>query len=111
MKRPDRDRFADDFFRFLEVERNASPRTVVNYRHALAEFRKTPNLPAWKELTPDHFRRYLLEVSNVTVGILEPVTITSPGSHNDLFVVAECAWGRCGVPRDLLPICEDNIDY
>jgi site-specific recombinase XerD len=61
LKRPIRDRFADDFFRFLEIERNASPRTLTNYRHALAEFRKTPNLPAWKELTADHFRRYLFE--------------------------------------------------
>jgi len=59
LKRPNRDRFADDFFRFLEVERNASPRTLTNYRHALAEFRKTPDLPDWKALTADHFRRYL----------------------------------------------------
>ncbi len=61
MKRPPRDRFADDFFRCLEVERNCSPRTVINYRHALAEFRKTVAEPAWKELTADHFRRYLFE--------------------------------------------------
>jgi site-specific recombinase XerD len=61
LKRTDRDRFVDDFFRFLEVERNASPRTVINYRHALSEFRKAPNLPAWKELTADHFRRYLFD--------------------------------------------------
>lgn len=63
MKRPNRDRFADEFFTFLEVERNASPRTLINYRHALAEFRQTPNLPGWKELTADHFRRYLFECS------------------------------------------------
>jgi len=61
LKRPDRDRLADDFFRFLEVERNASPRTITNYRHAVAQFRATPNLPAWKELTADHFRRYLFD--------------------------------------------------
>lgn len=61
MKRPDRDRLADDFFRFLENERNASPRTIENYRHALKQFRATPNLPTWKELTADHFRRYLFE--------------------------------------------------
>ena len=61
MKRPNRDRFADDFFRFLEIERNASPRTLINYRHALAEFGKTPNLPGWKELNADHFRRYLFD--------------------------------------------------
>lgn len=63
MKRPDRDRLADDFFRYLEIERNASPRTLINYRHALAEFRRTPDLPAWKELTADHFRRYLFACS------------------------------------------------
>ena len=61
MKRPNRDRFADEFFTFLEVERNASPRTVINYRHALEEFRKIPNLPGWKEITADHFRRYLFD--------------------------------------------------
>jgi site-specific recombinase XerD len=59
LKRPPRDRFADDFLRCLEVERNSSPRTVVNYRHALAEFRKAVPEPAWKELTSDDFRRYL----------------------------------------------------
>jgi len=63
LKRPNRDRFADEFFTFLEVERNASPRTVINYRHALEEFRKTPNLPGWKEITADHFRRYLFDCS------------------------------------------------
>ncbi|MDR3404874.1 MAG: tyrosine recombinase XerC [Chthoniobacter sp.] len=63
MKRPNRDRFADDFFRFLEVERNSSARTLINYRHALAQFRTTPNVPGWKELTPDHFRRYLFDCS------------------------------------------------
>jgi site-specific recombinase XerD len=61
LKRPNRDRYADDFFRCLEFERNNSSRTLVNYRHALAEFRKTPGLPAWKELNADHFRRYLFD--------------------------------------------------
>ncbi len=59
MKRPSRDRLLDEFFSYLEVERNASPRTVENYRHALAEFRKAVVTPGWKELTADHFRRYL----------------------------------------------------
>jgi len=61
LKRPARDRFADDFFRMLDVERNASPRTVTNYRHSLREFRKAQPEPAWKELNADHFRRYLFE--------------------------------------------------
>ena len=63
MKRPPRDRYADAFFQSLEVERNVSPRTLVNYRHALAEFRKTVPEPAWRELTADHFRRYLFALA------------------------------------------------
>jgi len=63
LKRPPRDRHADAFFQFLEVERNVSPRTLVNYRHALAEFRKAVPEPAWRELTADHFRRYLFACS------------------------------------------------
>ena len=59
---------------------------------------------------PD-FRRYLLEASDVTCGVVEPVTITSPDSYTDLFHVAHKAWDTYGVPRDLLPICEDNADF
>jgi len=58
-----RDRHADDFFKYMEVERNASPRTLTNYRHALAEFRKRVEEPGWMALTPDHFRRYLFDCS------------------------------------------------
>jgi hypothetical protein len=59
---------------------------------------------------PD-FRRYLLEGSDVVCGVLEPVTITRPESHTDLFKVVEMAWMGYGVPRELLPICEDNADF
>ena len=59
MKPPARDRLADAYFRFLEVERNVSPRTLILYRRALRDFRETVPEPSWKELTPDHFRRYL----------------------------------------------------
>ena len=59
---------------------------------------------------PD-FRRYLLEASDVVCGVLEPVTITRPESHTDLFKVAASAWDAYGVPRDLLPICEFNADF
>jgi len=61
LKRPQLDRFAEDFFRCLEVERNVSPRTLTNYRHALAAFRKSVPEPTWRELTAAHFRRYLFE--------------------------------------------------
>ena len=46
----------------MEVERNASARTVDIYRHALAGFRKAVATPGWKELTADHFRRYLFDI-------------------------------------------------
>ncbi len=59
MKRPQCDRLADDFFHHLEFERNAAPRTLQNYRYALAEFRAATPEPAWAELHADHFRRYL----------------------------------------------------
>ena len=59
MKRPARDRPADAFFKFLEFERNSSPRTLVNYRHALAHFRASVPSPGWHDLDADHFRRYL----------------------------------------------------
>jgi hypothetical protein len=57
------------------------------------------------------FRRYLLEVSNVNFGALEPVTLRPPDAHTDLLSVAEAAWDEMDVPRTLLPICEDNGDY
>jgi integrase/recombinase XerC len=53
------DPLSDAFFKFLEFERNSSRRTLVNYRHAIAEFRAHTAQPGWKELQPDHFRRYL----------------------------------------------------
>ena len=59
---------------------------------------------------PD-FRRYLLEVSDVVCGVTEPVTITAPEAHTDLHEVARSAWESYGVPRDVLPICEDNSDF
>lgn len=53
-----RDVFANDFLRYLEVERNASPRTVKAYAQALAAFR-AESKREWKEATADDFRDYL----------------------------------------------------
>jgi hypothetical protein len=60
---------------------------------------------------PSDFRRYLREASDVTYGTIEPVAITAPDAHTDLFKVARSAWDANRVPRDLLPICEDNADF
>ena len=43
--------------------------------------------------------------------ILEPALILPCQPHLDLFEIAESAWKQIGLPRDLLPIVEDNGDY
>jgi hypothetical protein len=58
---------------------------------------------------PD-YRKYLLQASDVVFGTKEPATITDAESHTYLPTVAEDAW-EMGVPKKLLPICEDNGDY
>ena len=55
------DRLAEAFLQSLEFERNASPRTLVNYEHALRQFREAQPGTEWLALTADHFRRYLFE--------------------------------------------------
>lgn len=60
MAAPDsRDPLAEEFLRFLEVERNLSPRTLSLYRQALIAFRSQNTSPPWKKCTADHFRDYL----------------------------------------------------
>ncbi len=56
-------------------------------------------------------RKYLLEASDVVVGAMEPVTIAPPTGHTDMVRVCEDAWEHMELPRELLPICEDNGDY
>jgi integrase/recombinase XerC len=64
------DRFTEQFLEHLEVERNVSPATLTNYRHALESFREGVPQPAWKELRADHFRRYLFE--QMKAGLAKP---------------------------------------
>lgn len=59
---------------------------------------------------PD-YREFLLEASDVVYGAKEPCTVTPDGGHTHLIAVATDAWEEMGVPRDLIPICEDNGDY
>lgn len=50
------------FLEHLEVERNASPRTVANYHYALALFHEREGTPAWRDCTADDFRAFLFEL-------------------------------------------------
>jgi site-specific recombinase XerD len=67
-----KDRLAEEYFKFLEFEKNSSPRTLVNYRHALARFKAQPNIPAWLDCDANHIRTYLFtcmknEMSRATI--------------------------------------------
>src|SRR6266496_225677 len=57
----DRDPLMEEFLRYLTNERNASPRTLKAYRHALTSFR-AENKTSWKKCTADDFRNYLFAV-------------------------------------------------
>ncbi len=56
-----RDPLAEEFLRYLGVERNASSRTLKAYRQALTAFR-TENKTPWKKCTVDDFRDYLFAI-------------------------------------------------
>lgn len=56
------------------------------------------------------FRDFLLNVSDVIYGSLEPVTAADPNSHTYLPEVASVAWAR-GVSREILPLCESGNGY
>lgn len=59
---------------------------------------------------PAEYREFLLTVSDVVYGSLEPATVTDPQSHTYLPELAAVAWDR-GLPRDLIPICEHQDNY
>ncbi len=61
-ERNSRDKLAEEFLRFLEVERNASARTVAVYRHALETLRAEREVRSWLKCSPDDFRDYLFNL-------------------------------------------------
>ena len=60
--RNSRDPLAEEFLRYLTVERNVSPRTLTAYRQALGDFRGRDKAPAWRNCRADDFRDYLFEL-------------------------------------------------
>jgi len=59
---------------------------------------------------PFELREFLLKVSDVVYGSIEPVTVADPHSHTYLPEVAATAWSL-GVSRELLPLCEAHGGY
>src|SRR5205085_2267691 len=56
-----KDSLAEEFLRYLAVERNVSPRTLKAYRQALDAFR-VQNQKPWKQCAADDFRDYLFAI-------------------------------------------------
>jgi integrase/recombinase XerC len=57
-----KDRLLERYLEYLEVERNASPRTVIAYRHALTKFKHfSDDKISWAECTAQQFRGFLLD--------------------------------------------------
>jgi hypothetical protein len=58
----------------------------------------------------EDFQEFMLTVSDVVYGSLEPVTASDPTSHTYLPEIAAIAWDA-GLPRDLVPLCEHQGNY
>jgi hypothetical protein len=100
---------------------------VLDLLDALAALRahdqpppRPPRLPSAAELDaieseigaaiPGDLRLYLMQASDVTVGTLEPITITDASAHTHLPGVLADARGM-GVPPHWFPFCMDNGDF
>lgn len=59
---------------------------------------------------PYDYKEFLLTVSDVICGSIEPATVADPQSHTHLPDIAAQAWD-IGVPRYLIPICEHRGNY
>ena len=59
---------------------------------------------------PDEYKQFLLEVSDIVCGSIEPATVTDSQSHTFLPEMAATAWD-VGLPREYIPICEHVDGY
>ena len=59
----------------------------------------------------DDYRKFLLEASDVFVGSINPLIITERGNHPDELSVALNKAREIGVPKEWLPMCEDNGNF
>lgn len=57
------------------------------------------------------YRRFLLQASDVVYGTLEPANVLPDSGYLNLVQMANDSWNEMDLPRNLLPVCEDNGDY
>jgi len=58
------DRFVEKFLSYLEIEKNYSPHTILNYKLDLNEFTKQLGSTSVKDVAYLHLRKYLAELRN-----------------------------------------------
>jgi integrase/recombinase XerC len=61
------DRHAEEFLRYLEAEKNASPQTIRTYRTSLEAFRKFRPVGTWTDLRAEDFRAWMLEMMKASM--------------------------------------------
>jgi len=59
---------------------------------------------------PYEFKQFQLNVSDLVLGSLEPVTIADTSSHTYLPEVTAQAWND-GLPREYIVLCQTGADY
>lgn len=59
---------------------------------------------------PHEYREFLLSVSDIIFGRIEPATAADPHSHTYLPELAAEAWNQ-GLPRHMVPICQSGRAY
>lgn len=59
----------------------------------------------------DDYKKFLMEASDVFVGMLNPLIMTKDGNAQGELAIALLEGRELGLPDDWLPICEDNGDY
>jgi len=58
---------------------------------------------------PREMKSFLLQVSDVVLGSIEPVTVADPGAHTHLPEVTANAWAK-GMSREYMAVCQVGED-
>ncbi|MGL4604870.1 MAG: SMI1/KNR4 family protein [Iodobacter sp.] len=60
---------------------------------------------------PPAYIEFLKGGGNIANAVLDAAVILPGCSYPDLFDIAETAWNHDGIPKDWLPLIQDNGDY
>ncbi len=105
-----RDLLVEDFLQFMHVERNASPRTLINYRHALETLKhKLSSFTSWEALTADDFRRYLFDQMKAEMGRATTRLHFAAFRSFFKFLTRRCGWTKNPLLEVQLPKPEKKL--